>query len=118
MPAPVTTMIFLHLATAKERFESDLLMEASEVDASRSSVCIIANVCATGKGDARGEGCVAVVGGSRCHWSEESDGRLTRMWLQVQQSRCTRDRFAYPLDSERVDSGATDLPSFSFLAMS
>ena len=44
MPAPVTTTIFLHLATARERFESALLVGASEVDASRSSVTVIASV--------------------------------------------------------------------------
>ena len=42
MPAPVTTTIFLHLATARERFESDLRVGASDVDASMSSVIVIA----------------------------------------------------------------------------
>ena len=44
MPAPVTTTIFLHLATARERFESVLLVGTSEVDASRSSVTVIVSV--------------------------------------------------------------------------
>ena len=42
IPAPVTTMIFLHLATARDRLDSVLLVVASEVDASRSSVIVIA----------------------------------------------------------------------------
>lgn len=43
MPAPVTTTIFLHLATARDRLASVLLAGASEVDASKSSVMVMAD---------------------------------------------------------------------------
>ena len=41
MPAPVTTTILLHLATANERFASCLRAGASEVDALRSRVIMV-----------------------------------------------------------------------------
>ena len=54
IPAPVTTRIFLHLATAKERFASVLLVWASEVDASRSRVIVIVEHAQDREPDATG----------------------------------------------------------------
>ena len=77
MPAPVTTTIFLHLATASERFARDLLACASEVDASRSRVIVIAREDGDdATGDRARPTPMKAMGGEK-----GESGRLTRKWL-------------------------------------